>query len=57
MDSDKRALAIRLYDDKTYAVDQMYKTMSISKPTLYKYIEAEQGGYIKTAYSILSSRA
>lgn len=42
LDSDKRALAVRLYDEKGHTVDQVCKMMGISKPTLYKYIEAER---------------
>lgn len=37
---DKRALAIKLYDDKQHTVDQICQMMGVSKPTLYKYIEA-----------------
>ena len=42
LDFDKRALAVRLYDEKVHTVDQICKMMGISKPTLYKYIEAER---------------
>jgi DNA invertase Pin-like site-specific DNA recombinase len=42
LDFDKRALAVRLYNEKGHTVDQICKMMGISKPTLYKYIDAEQ---------------
>jgi len=42
LDFDKRSLAVRLYDGKKHTVDQICKMMGISKPTLYKYIEAER---------------
>ena len=42
LDFDKIALAVRLYDEKGHTVDQICKMMGISKPTLYKYIEAER---------------
>jgi DNA invertase Pin-like site-specific DNA recombinase len=42
LDPDKRVLAVRLYDEKAHTVDQICKMMGISKPTLYKYIEAER---------------
>ena len=42
LDFDKRALAVKLYDEKRHTVDQICKMMGISKPTLYKYIEAER---------------
>lgn len=43
LNSDKRALAIKLYDEKQHTVDQICQMMGVSKPTLYKYIEAERG--------------
>ena len=39
LNSDKMALAIKLYDEKKHSVGQICKMMEISKPTLYKYIE------------------
>ncbi len=39
LDPDKRLLAVLLYDEKKYTVNQIYQMMEISKPTLYKYIE------------------
>lgn len=39
---DKQALAVRLHQEKIYKVDQICTMMGISKPTLYKYIEASR---------------
>ena len=35
LDADKRALAVKLYNEKEHTVDQICKIMGISKPTLY----------------------
>jgi DNA invertase Pin-like site-specific DNA recombinase len=43
LNKDKQALAVKLYDDKKHTVDQICEMMGISKPTLYKYIEAAKG--------------
>ena len=40
LDSEKRELAVKLYDEKIHSVFQICKLMGISKPTLYKYIRA-----------------
>lgn len=37
---DKQALAVKLYDEKQHTIAQICEMMSITKPTLYKYIEA-----------------
>ena len=42
LDADKRALAVKLYDEKNHTVAQICQMMGISKPTLYKYIEDER---------------
>jgi DNA invertase Pin-like site-specific DNA recombinase len=42
LDADKRKLAVRLYDERQHSIDQICRMMGISKPTLYKYIEAER---------------
>ncbi len=42
LNKDKRALAIKLYEEKKHTVDQICEMMGVSKPTLYKYIEAER---------------
>lgn len=39
LNSDKQALAVKLYDEKQHTVDKICEMMGISKPTLYKYIE------------------
>lgn len=46
LDTEKRALAIQLYQEKTRTVKQICQLMGISKPTLYKYIEATSGDVI-----------
>ena len=40
LDADKQALAVKLYDEREHTVAHICKMMGISKPTLYKYIEA-----------------
>lgn len=37
---DKQALAVKLYDEKQHTIVQICEMMGITKPTLYKYIEA-----------------
>lgn len=39
---DKRALAVKLYDEKQHTIDQICRMMGVSKPTLYKYIGASR---------------
>lgn len=43
LNTDKRALAVHLYQEKTYTVKQICQMMGISKPTLYNYVDAHQG--------------
>jgi len=43
LDKDKQVLAVNLYDEKKHTVKQIYQMMGISKPTLYKDIEAAKG--------------
>lgn len=40
LDSDKRKLAVDLYESKKHSLKQICNTLGISKPTLYKYINA-----------------
>ncbi len=40
LNKNKQAVAVKLYDEKQHTVDQICEMMGISKPTLYKYIEA-----------------
>ena len=40
LDSEKRILVVRLYNEKKHSIIQICKMMGISKPTLYKYIHA-----------------
>jgi DNA invertase Pin-like site-specific DNA recombinase len=42
LDADKRALAVQLYEGKQHTVKQICQMMGISKPTLYKYIDAHR---------------
>lgn len=42
LDSNKRALAVKLYDDKKHTVKEICTMMGVSKPTLYKYIESSK---------------
>ena len=42
LSKDKQALALKLYDEKNHTVMQICQMMGISKPTLYKYIEASK---------------
>jgi DNA invertase Pin-like site-specific DNA recombinase len=44
LDADKRALAVQLYEGKQHTVKQICQMMGISKPTLYKYIDAHRAG-------------
>ena len=47
LNKDKQALAVKLYDEKKHTVDQICEMMGISKPTLYKYIDAAKGSQWK----------
>ena len=38
LDAKNRKLAVELYNDKNYSVNQVCQMMGISKPTLYKYV-------------------
>lgn len=40
LNKDKQALAVKLYEEKKHTIKQICEMMGISKPTLYKYIEA-----------------
>lgn len=40
LNSEKRRLAVKLYNDKQHNIKTICEMMGISKPTLYKYIEA-----------------
>ncbi|MEM7117916.1 MAG: recombinase family protein [Chloroflexota bacterium] len=37
--ADKRALAVKLYDEREHTVAKICQMMGISKPTLYKYVD------------------
>lgn len=49
LSNDKQALAVKLYNEKQHAIDQICEMMGISKPTLYKYIEQQSAGSKRTA--------
>jgi DNA invertase Pin-like site-specific DNA recombinase len=38
LDKDKRALVVKLYEEKKHTIKQICQIMGISKPTLYKYV-------------------
>lgn len=40
LSEEKQELAVKLYDEQQHSIDQICEMMGISKPTLYKYIEA-----------------
>ena len=40
LDATKRAIAVNLYDEKKHSVKEICEVMGVSKPTLYKYIQA-----------------
>ena len=42
LNKDKQDLAVKLYDEKKHTVEQICQLMGVSKPTLYKYIEASR---------------
>lgn len=44
LDADKRALAVRLYREKTLTIARICEMMGISKPTLYAYVRAARDG-------------
>ena len=44
LSDEKQALVVKLYDEKQHSIDQICEMMGISKPTLYKYIEAARKG-------------
>lgn len=48
LDVNKRKLAIQLYEEKQHTVKQICQMMGISKPTLYKYIEADRNRPIQS---------
>lgn len=42
LEANKRALAVQLYEEKKHTVKQICQMMGISKPTLYKYVDAHK---------------
>jgi DNA invertase Pin-like site-specific DNA recombinase len=43
LDAVKRTLTVQLYKEKKHTVKQICQMMGISKPTLYKYVDAHSG--------------
>ncbi len=41
LDTNKRQLAVKLYNDRQYPIAEICQMMGISKPTLYNYIDEE----------------
>ncbi len=41
LNAEKRALVVKLYDEKKHSIAQICQMMGISKPTLYKYIKVD----------------
>ena len=39
LDLSKRKLAVKLYEEKHYTINEICHIMGISKPTLYSYVE------------------
>ena len=42
LDPNKRELAVKLYNDRQYSIDEICQMMGISKPTLYNYVAEGQ---------------
>lgn len=42
LSKDKQALAVKLYDERKHTVTQICELMGVSRPTLYKYIDASK---------------
>ncbi|MEY4475108.1 MAG: hypothetical protein RL248_875 [Pseudomonadota bacterium] len=40
LSNDKQALAVQLYDERKHTVEQICQLMGVSRPTLYKYVDA-----------------
>ncbi|MGB3556797.1 MAG: hypothetical protein WBA25_19395 [Jannaschia sp.] len=41
--TDKRALAVKLYNEREMPIAKICRTMAISKPILYSYVRAANG--------------
>ena len=42
LDRNQQELAVKLYSERQHSINQICKMMSISRPTLYKYVAAAQ---------------
>lgn len=43
LDADRRALAVRLYEERKLPISRICAMMGVSKPTLYSYVRAANG--------------
>ncbi|WP_299822844.1 helix-turn-helix domain-containing protein [uncultured Jannaschia sp.] len=49
LNADKRALAVRLYNERQTPIAKICQMMGISKPTLYSYVRAADPGKVEPA--------
>ena len=49
LNADKRALAVRLYNEREMPIAKICRMMGISKPTLYSYVRAADPGRVEPA--------
>jgi transposase-like protein len=49
LNADKRALAVKLYNEREMPIAKICAMMGISKPTLYSYVRAADPGAIDAA--------
>ena len=49
LDRNQQELAVKLYNDREHSIAQICSMMSISKPTLYKYVSAAQKTHLALA--------
>jgi DNA invertase Pin-like site-specific DNA recombinase len=48
LDVEQRTLAVDLYEQRKHTVDEICRTLGISKPTLYGYVREKQGRDMKS---------
>ena len=49
LNADKRALAVKLYNERQLPIAKICRMMGISKPTLYSYVRAADPGAVEPA--------
>ena len=49
LNADKRALAVKLYEERQHSIAKICHMMGISKPTLYSYVRAADPGTVEPA--------